>query len=289
MTVTRDPAGSAVRRVRDTVRHAAAGLRGRDVSLWAAGLTFFAILATVPLLLIAARGAALLTSPSVVLRGARAVTKMLPDAHDGGGGIVAFAEAALRMPWWVAVVVLLPATFYGEGLRRAMRQVAGAPVDAAAGWKGRLGFLPVVATAPVAAILVLTAAPVVEPLYTGTGWYPVLGVVVSFHVLWVVVSIGLSLVFAVNSSATPSAAIAAGFGLGAVLSGFLHGFLLFLAILLDWDAPFAGLPLIGAVSAWALWLYLLHVVLLVGHQAVLSVAATSRAGRADQVHSGDRD
>ncbi len=40
----------------------------------------------------------------------------------------------------------------------------------------------------------------------------------------------------------------AGFGTGAFLSGFLQGFVLFLAIPVEWSLPFGGLPIFGAVA-----------------------------------------
>ena len=63
----------------------------------------------------------------------------------------------------------------------------------------------------------------------------------------------------------------AGFGTGAVLSGFLQGFLLFLAIPIEWSLPFGGLPIFGAVTALALWLYLLHLSVLLGYRVAVVV------------------
>jgi membrane protein len=48
----------------------------------------------------------------------------------------------------------------------------------------------------------------------------------------------------------------------ACLSGFLQGFVLFLALPLDLGAPFGGLPVVGGVVAIGFWLFLLHIVLL---------------------------
>src|SRR3712207_3506141 len=46
----------------------------------------------------------------------------------------------------------------------------------------------------------------------------------------------------------------------ACLSGFLQGFVLFLALPLALGAPFGGLTVVGAVVAISLWLFLLHLV-----------------------------
>ena len=77
-----------------------------------------------------------------------------------------------------------------------------------------------------------------------------------------------------------------------VLAGFLQGFVLFLAIPIEWSLPFGGLPVFGAVAALALWLYLLHVLLLLGYGAarwlarhrLADVVVTVRRGRARSRH-----
>jgi membrane protein len=58
--------------------------------------------------------------------------------------------------------------------------------------------------------------------------------------------------------------VAGVFFTAACLSGFLQGFVLFLSLPLDLGAPFGGLTSVGSVVALGLWLFLLHVVLLVG-------------------------
>src|SRR3712207_9253027 len=50
----------------------------------------------------------------------------------------------------------------------------------------------------------------------------------------------------------------------ACLSGFLQGFVLFLSLPLDLGAPFGGLTVVGGVAAIGFWLFLLHLVVLVG-------------------------
>ncbi|UVS78475.1 YihY/virulence factor BrkB family protein [Actinokineospora sp. UTMC 2448] len=258
--------------VRSVLRHTAATLRGRDIALWAAGLTFFACLAIVPLLLLGLRGAAALLGHAVVVDGAAALAAALPDEQRAGSAVAAITDAALRAPWPVLAVALIPATFYGEGLRRALDQPAGQAATGTTGWRGRLGFLPVLAAAPVLLAAPLALAPAIGSLYSAGGWSLALGVVASFHLDWVLISVALSLVFTVTApNALPGrTAVAGAFATGAFLTGFLHGFLLFLAIPVDWSVPFAGLAPVGVAAAVALWLYLLHVVLILGYRTTLS-------------------
>jgi membrane protein len=57
----------------------------------------------------------------------------------------------------------------------------------------------------------------------------------------------------------------------ACLSGFLQGFVLFLALPLDLGAPFGGLVVVGGVVAVGLWMFLLHLVVLCGWLATQSL------------------
>ena len=71
-----------------------------------------------------------------------------------------------------------------------------------------------------------------------------------------------------------------------MIAGFLQGFLLFLAIPVDWSLPFGGLPVFGAVAALALWLYLIHVLVLVGYRLTLTLDAHWRPGLVTVPSSG---
>ncbi|GAB1513152.1 YhjD/YihY/BrkB family envelope integrity protein [Actinophytocola sp. KF-1] len=253
-------------------RHVRDALRGRDLALWAAGLTFYGMVAVVPVLLLALRGAAALFGDGLVLDGARLLGRSLPGAHDATPALTALAGKAVTAGWPLLVAMLLPASLYGEGLRRGLIAVTGRPVRGPDGWAGRLRFVPVLVAAPLLVAFPLAFAPVVAPLYAAGGWATVLGVVLSFHLdllpMWLVVGFVLA---ATGPAVLPArAAVAAGFALGAVLTGFLHGFVLFLAIPVDWSIPFGGLPFVGDVVALGLWLFGLHVVLLAGYRVAVS-------------------
>ncbi|ANZ41637.1 hypothetical protein BBK82_42505 [Lentzea guizhouensis] len=247
-------------------------LRGKDLLLWAAGLTFFSALGLVPLLLLALRGVAVLFGPQLVTDGARTLGGSLPSAHDPTAALVQLAEAATTTSWPLMAAALFPATLYGEGLRRGLVQAAGERVTRWTGWAGRIAFLPVLLLAPLLVALPLSFASTVGSLYEGGGWSTVLGVVLSFHLDMVPICVTVALVFAfVGPVALPvRTLLAAGVGVGAVLTGFLHGFVLFLAIPVDWAIPYGGLAGPGAVAALGLWLFLLHGLLLFGYRITLS-------------------
>ncbi|WET76783.1 YhjD/YihY/BrkB family envelope integrity protein [Amycolatopsis sp. QT-25] len=267
------------RRVTVVLRDTARSLRGRDLSLWAAGVTFFAVLAVVPLALVALRGAAFLGSPEFVHHGVSRWADALPPDQRPGVALTALANAALNTPWGAFLVTLLPATFYGEGLYRGLVQVAGRAPGAFVGWRGRLMFVPVLLLSPTLAVVPLATADLVADLYTGGGWSTFWGITLSFHIDWLLIALVTGIVFVGSAPRTARRGplLLGSLAVASILTGFFHGFLLFLAIPLDWSIPFGGLAAVGVVSALVLWLYLLHVLLLLGFRLTLSVEGT-RAG-----------
>lgn len=266
-------------RARDVTARLRRTFPGSDLALWAAGATYFGAIGLVPLAMVSLWGVGALVGPAAVTSAMDAAIAGLPGGHGTPEALRTLTSVALSMSWWQTLVVLFPASLYGEGLRRAFVQMS-ATSDRLTGWRGRAGLLGVAAVAPFLVLVVLAAAPYVGPLYAAGGWSLVWCVVVAFHVVWVTLSSALLAVFAlVGPGRLDRRALLAGsFGTGSVLAGFLQGFILFLAIPIEWSAPFAGMPIIGAVTALVLWLYLLHILVLCGFRAtvVLDEVLTAR-------------
>lgn len=246
-----------------------------DLALWAAGATFFGIIGLIPIALVALRLAAQLVGPEAVAQGVETAVAGLPQGHGTPEALRTLTRTALTMSPLQTVIVLFPASLYGEGLRRAFLQLSPEEPDRFTGWRGRLALLPLVAIAPVLVLALLASAPVVTPLYLAGGTRLLLGVFVAFHVTFVLLWIALLLVYLlVAADHVRSRALVVGsFWTGAVVAGFLQGFLLFLAIPIEWALPFGGLPVFGAVAALTLWLYLIHVLVLVGYRFTLTLDA----------------
>lgn len=264
------------------VRRLASGVRttfpGSDLALWAAGATYYGVIGLVPLALVSLWAVGALVGHDTVRAAMDAAIAGLPGGHGTPEALRTLTSVALAMSWWQALVVLFPASLYGEGLRRAFVQMTSTR-DTLTGWRGRAGLLGVAAVAPFLVIAVLLSAPYVGPLYAGSGWSLVWGVVVAFHVVWVAVSTALLGVFGLIGPGRFGwrALVAGAFGTGAVLAGFLQGFVLFLAIPVEWSAPFGGLPIVGAVSALALWLFVLHILVLCGFRVTVVLDGLLRA------------
>jgi membrane protein len=278
--VTEQDGDGPARSPRGVLRDLGPSFPVSDVALWAAGASFFALLGVVPITLIGLRVAAALIGPDAVAAGMATAIGGLPGGHGTPSALRTLTATALNLSWLRTVVALFPASLYGEGLRRAFLQLSPRRSERLTGWRGRVGVLPVVALAPLLVLAVLASAPVAAPLYAAGGRSLLLGVLIAFHVVWIGVSVALVLVYRLVAAGRVGlrALLWGGFGTGSFLAGFLQGFLLFLAIPVEWSLPFGGLPVFGAVAALALWLYLVHVLVLVGYRLTLVLDGRS-AGR----------
>lgn len=251
--------------MRDRLRALVQPLRGRDVSLHAAAITFYAGIAVVPIALLAIWLTSLATGPQRVRDLTSRTIAALPDQIGAPQALSALIDAGLGLTPMLALASLLPATLYGEGLRRAFVSLRR-PGEPLVGWRGRLRWLPLLAAAPALLLALFLALPTTSGLWLRGGWWSVLGVVLSFLATWLVLTPVVIWVFRYVAPGRPPwlSTVLIGSFTAANLSGFLHGAVLFCALPLDLGVPFGGLTEIGAMVAAGLWLYLFHVVLLAG-------------------------
>jgi membrane protein len=188
------------------------------------------------------------------------------------------------------MLAVVPATFYGEGLRRTFAALAGHR-ETLPGWRGRLRVLPLFLLGPVLLLGVLVVTPWLARLFgsDATG-ATLLGIYVAFLVDWLALWAVLAYVYrVVGPESLPRRAIGWGSGATAsVVAGFVQGFVLFLALPLDLGAPFGGSVVVGAVVAVGLWLWVLHVVVLVGYEATRVLAAGAPPVRLPSSSAGRR-
>ncbi|NGM11841.1 YihY/virulence factor BrkB family protein [Verrucosispora sp. WMMA2044] len=268
--------GGAWERTKRITTGAFRPVRGRDLSLHAASITFYGAIAVVPVALLAIWLTSLLVGASQVRRLTGYAVEALPDAIGAPHAVAALVEAGVGLTPWLALAALLPASLYGEGLRRAFVSVAAPRSDEhLVGWRGRLLLLPLLAPAPALLLSILLALPTTTGLVRRGGWAGALGVVLSFLAVWLVLTPVLMWVFRVVGPASPDWLATLGMGsfTAANLSGFLHGFVLFASLPLDLGVPFGGLDEVGAAVAILLWLYLFHVIVLAGYSATLALSA----------------
>ncbi|WP_433296917.1 YhjD/YihY/BrkB family envelope integrity protein [Actinoplanes sp. CA-030573] len=240
------------------------------MALRAAAVTFYGGIAVVPIALLAIWVTGRVAGADRVRRLTGHTIAALPSEIGAPHALAALIDAGLRLTPVFALASLLPATFYGEGLRRAFVSLREPEIkDTAVGWKGRLLWLPALAAAPALLLAMFLALPVTSSLWVRGGWHAILGVVLSFLACWLLLTPVVIWVYRYVAPGRPAwlPAIVIGSFTAANLSGFLHGFVLFCSLPLDLGAPFGGFDQIGGVVAVGLWLYLLHVILLAGYAA----------------------
>ena len=244
-------------------------LRRQDLALHGAAVTFYAAIAGVPMLLLAVRLATLVVGEERIRYLATTLEAALPRSSGAGPVARTIIEQAAGTSWWVTCFAVFAASLYGEGLRRAYASLARVAEDRT-GWRGRIAVLPLLAVAPLLLLAVLGITPLLATLFSeGRPGATALGVYVALNVDWIAVSVPLAWSFRVVSPDPPPwrLALVGGFTTGAFVSGFLQGFTLFLWLPIDLGAPFGGNQAVGAWTAVLLWVWLLHLVVLLGYVA----------------------
>ena len=262
--------------LRRVTRAAFAPMRGRDLSLHAAAITFYGAIAIVPVSLLALWLTGLVAGAERVRHLTSYATEALPASIGADRAAAALVQAGLTLTPWLALASLLPASLYGEGLRRAFVSVAAPGAERLVGWRGRLLLLPLLAPAPALVLATIAALPYTTGLVRRGGWALVLGVVLSFLAAWLALTPVLIWVYRVVGPGRPDwlpTALVGSFT-AANLSGFLHGFVLFASLPLDLGIPFGGFDAVGAMVAVLLWLYVLHVIVLAGYSGTLALNET---------------
>lgn len=171
--------GQVVRRTREH-------LRERDLMLYAAGLTFFAALGLVPLLLIGLRLGTAVLGADVMRETAAALTQFTPSRLGVGDALRQFVDRGADVGWWSVVVAIVPASLYSEGLVRALNRFEPDALRRAPTIRGRVLTAALIGTVGLGAVVL---AGVVRPLAThsyGHGWPGrLLGILVAFVVAWI--------------------------------------------------------------------------------------------------------
>lgn len=239
-------------------------LAARDTALVAAGITFYGGIALVPMLLLGLRSTALLLGDTTVVRYGEDIAGLLPEAAGAPDAVRTLFDAGVHIGWIGILVAILPATFYGEGMRRALL-VYEPKKENFIGWRGRASSLPVLVVTPLLTIPVLAVGSALSSVTGGVG-AGAFRVWLGFVTIWLVLSVPIGWTFRVVAPTSLSwgAVVIGALTTASFVSGFLQGYVLFLAIPIDWSGPFGGLEPVGAAVATVLWLFLLHIIVIVG-------------------------
>lgn len=255
--------------VRGLARGARAVLVGPELGPAAAGMTFFSGIALVPWLLLLVWTTTWWWGVDDAEQRLLALRVLVPPDMGARVPYEQLVVAGTNLGIVGALVVLFPASFYGEGLRRA--GLALRPRDERfTGWRARAQVMVLLVVLPPIAGIFFAVGEFLVPFTPEGGGAGAVGltvrVVVGFHVVWLLMALPLTWCLKHVFPGEPRwwVAVLGGLSTSAFLVGFLYGFQLFLAIPVDVGIPFGGLGVVGGVVAVGLWLCMLHLVLLVG-------------------------
>lgn len=269
-----------------------AAMRHHDLTLMAAGTTFYLAIAGIPMVLVAIRLATLLTSPDRVMQLGLEVAHRLPATLQTDRVARNMITAGSRLTLMQGLLSLIPASLYGEGLRRAFQRFSPRPASGIrTAWTGRAISLLLLTVSPLLTLAALLAG-VRIPESIGNGLVgTLLAGYLAFLVAWLLISTTLVLLYRALAPDRPGirALLLGAFGTGSFLAGFLVGFALFLAIPLRIGEAYGGFEAAEAAAAAAAaggWLTLLHALVLIGYSVTLSLDAR-RSGQPGAIPTAD--
>ncbi len=258
------------------VRDVARSTRGHDLALYAGGVTFFAAVGAVPLLLLAVFLAGQIVGQHTVRELCDQLARLLPAGMGARTAARALADSGSRLGPVSALAALVPASLYGEGLVRAFDRLSVRGDRGLRTLRGRLGSLVLVALSPVLLLAGLAATSGLSGGTLGRGTAArLLGVYCAFLVGWLTISPLLALAYRGLAPERPCGrALAWGaLGTGSIVSGTSLGWVLFMTLDLPLGRAYGGSTALAVAAVCGLWLYLLHILVLVGYVATLRLAA----------------
>ena len=270
----------------EVVRH----VRRHDLVFYAAGLTFYAAIAVVPLLLVAWFVTSLVLGDDLVRTLTLALSEYAPTSLGLQEGVRSLGEIGPRLGIASLAAALVPATSYGDGLVRALDRVAERD-RRAKGLRGRLLGLVFVAALPPVVMAELGAVAVLPGALGFTGRFNLVSVAVAFVVGWLSASLLVGVLYrAFSPRPIQGGTLAFGAAVtGSFLSGMSLTWLFLLRFGVDVGIAFGGSDLLGTLVVAAVFLYLVQVVLLGGYVLSLVLARAAAGAGGPSALPDDRD
>ncbi|MCZ4553043.1 YhjD/YihY/BrkB family envelope integrity protein [Gordonia rubripertincta] len=270
-----------------------------DLAGTAATLTYYSAIAIVPWLLFAVWSISWFDDTDEVYQRLLSLRVLIPPDMGARSAYDGLVDAGVHAGLLTALVLMFPASFYGEGLRRSAHlllpesnagdeaerssTIAGDEAERSStldAWRARGTVLALFVVVPPLAWIYSTIGEQLVGL-TPEGGGGGLGDLVlryylGFLTTWIMLSVVLTWVFRYVMPGGPRwrVALVGALITGSMLAGFLQGFALFLSIPIDVGLPFAGLTVVGGVVAVGLWLWILHMVLLAGWSLTRTIDTT---------------
>ncbi|MGN6244753.1 MAG: YihY/virulence factor BrkB family protein [Motilibacteraceae bacterium] len=258
---------SGMRHVPRPVRRIVGWARSDESLLTAAALSFYALMSFPPMVLIAFWIVGAVAGKDQLQSAGDTLSGWLPQQLQSTGLLTTMTSVAAGVGWTSVLAAVWPATWYGGGLSRAFDRIAGGDKRRLDGLRGRALGLTLVLALPLGVLAVLLVA-FLAPGITGKGvWAYVLGLVAGGLLGLVLLTGVLAAVYkafgAVDAGWRQTTAGGALAALAAVLVS--AGFVGYVRLAGSYDTKY-GNHLVGTVALFALWVYLVHLVVLSGYR-----------------------
>ena len=242
--------------------------------LVAAGLTLYAGIAIVPLLLLGLYGAGLVIDPDRVAMLVRDLATFVPPTMGVRQIIRSLADAGPRLGIGSLIASVLAATTYGEGMLRAVDVLEGQQRRNRT-LAGRIRVLPYVGVFPLVTVAGLLTVAALPDMLGGGTIGQVLGVYLTFWIGWLSATallVVLYRLFSVQRLRWP-ATVWGALATGSFLAGMSLGWVLVLRYGVAVGRAFGGSVDVGRVVLFTVYLLLVQVAVLLGYLLVLSIDA----------------
>jgi uncharacterized BrkB/YihY/UPF0761 family membrane protein len=279
---------SGLRHVPRPVRRIVGWARSDESLLTAAALSFYALMSFPPMVLIAFWIVGAVAGKDQLQAAGDTLSGWLPQQLQSTGLLTTMTSVAAGVGWTSVLAAVWPATWYGGGLSRSFDRIAGGDKRRLDGLRGRALGLCLVLLLPLGVLAVLLVA-FLAPGITGHGaWAYALGLLGGGLLGLVLLTGVLAAVYEVFGpvevrwrETTAGGALAA---LAAVLV--TAGFVGYVRLAGSYDTKY-GNHLVGTVALFALWVYLVHLVVLSGYRWTANRARRRRRSSRSGSSSGN--
>lgn len=269
--------------------------RGHDLMLTAAGLTLYAGIAIVPLLLFGLYGTGLVIGADRVAAIVERLAVYVPPTMDVPMLVRELGEVGPRLGIPSLIASIVTASTYGEGLLRAVCALEGQSTGNRT-LAGRVRVLPYLGVFPLVTMAGLLTVAGLPDLLGGGAIGRVLGIYLTFWIGWLSAAALLIVLYRLFAGRVLrwAAIVWGSLATGSFLAGMSLGWVLVLRFGVTVGRAFGGSDELGRVVLFAIYLLLVQTAVLLGYLLVLAIddhlhPAAGDAAEADPVVTRDRE